>query len=290
MRTEQIKEFELNLSDLNDCYSHYIFVWEQFSIDQAETIKKFSDKFTIEIYKGNSNSKQLNVSLSYLGRSHDETQNLILKSIYLLAYGYFENFLIRLHQFGQELDSRILDLQQKIDTEDIEDRKVFDKFLNRLNIDSKSNFDLLEIKTLDYFRLRRNRIIHRATSTQGTIIEIINYHGKELNDFWDEKLRNKRYCIDFTRKTIDEFDKLELFDILNIYRKLASKIDQLFIDKIGLTTIRNYILEQFIKSNSKDIKGFKDARKKSKFKMYCKTKFGYDITDYELEEIYFTVV
>lgn len=73
MKTEQLKNFESNLSDLNDCYSHYIFVWEQFSIDQAVTIKNNSDKSTIEIFKDNSNSVQFNVPLSYLDNSHDET-------------------------------------------------------------------------------------------------------------------------------------------------------------------------------------------------------------------------
>ncbi len=50
MRTEQLKYFEENLSELNDCYSHYIFVWEQFSIDQSENLKKHSQKLTTEIF------------------------------------------------------------------------------------------------------------------------------------------------------------------------------------------------------------------------------------------------
>ena len=213
------------------------------------------------------------------------TQNLILKSIYQLAYGYFENYLIRLHQFGQSLNDEILDLQQKLEAEDIEDKKIFEKFFNRLGIDIEKSFEPLEIKTLDYIRLRRNRITHRATAAQGLLLDIVNNHGNKLNEYWDERLKNKRYKIDFSRKTVDEFDKLELFDFLNIYRKFAAKIDQIFINKIGQQTLTNFILEKFLRANDKSIKGFKDDRKKAKFKMYCKVEFGYNISDYELEEI-----
>ena len=210
---------------------------------------------------------------------------LILKSIYQLAYGYFENYLMRLHQFGQSLNAEIMDLQQKLETEDIEDKKIFEKFFNRLGIEIEKTFEPLEIKTLDYIRLRRNRITHRATSPQGLLLDIVNNHGHKLNEYWDERLKNYRYKIDFSRKTVDEFDKLELFDFLIIYRKFAAKIDQLFINKIGQQTLTKYIHGQFLKANDKNIRGFKDNRKKAKFKMYCKVEFGYNISDYELEEI-----
>lgn len=285
MRTEQLKNFEENLSELNDCYSHYIFVWEQFSVDQAVTLKKYSQNLTTEIFNKNTNSRQFNVSLDYLESSHNETQNLILKSIYQLAYGYFENYLIRLHQFGQSLNPQILDLQQKLETEDVEDKKILEKFFNRLGLEIEKSFEPLEIKTLDYIRLRRNRITHRATSVQGLLLEIINNQGLKLNEFWDERLKNSRYKVDFSRKTVDDFEKLELFDFLNIYRKFAVKIDHLFINKIGQQNLTKYIFDKFFKANEKNIKGFKAERKTAKFKMYCKVEFGYNISDYELEEI-----
>ncbi len=97
MRTEQLQLFEETLSELNDCYSHYIFVWEQISIDQSENLKNYCQKLTTEVFNENSNSRQFNVSLVCLGSSHIVTQDLILKIIYQLAYRYFENFLIRLH-------------------------------------------------------------------------------------------------------------------------------------------------------------------------------------------------
>lgn len=287
MKTEQLKIFEENLSELNDCYSHYIFVWEQFTIDQADNLKKHSQKMTTDIFDKNSNSRQFNVSLNYLNKSHNETQNLILKSIYQLAYGYFENYLIKLHQFSKNLNPKILDLQQKIEIDDIEDKKIFEKIFNRIGLDLEKSFEYLELKTLDYIRLRRNRITHRATVVQGLLLEIVNNHGEKLNEFWDEQLKNNRYKIDFSRKAVDDFEKFELFDFFNIYRKIAVKIDGLFISKIGQQNFIKYIFEKFIKTCGKSIKGFKDERKKAKFKMYCKVEFGYIISDYELEGIKF---
>ncbi|WP_278554627.1 hypothetical protein [Elizabethkingia bruuniana] len=294
MKTEQLKNFEANLSELNDCYSHYIFVWEQFSLDQANTIKKYGKKMTTEIFDKNSNSGQFNVSLDYLSQSHDETQNLILKSIYQLAYGYFENYLIQLHKFAQSLDPTIKDRQQKLEnneadekTGDIEDNKVFEKVFNRLKIDIPSSFEPLELKTLDYIRLRRNRITHRATSAEGTIVEITNNYGKKINDFWDNHLRHKRYKIDFSIKRIDNFDKNELFDFLNIYRYIAIKINNLFIEKIGHTVLVEYFFYKFVETHGQKMHNFKDDRKKAKFKMYCKVEFGYEISEYELGNVKF---
>lgn len=287
MKTEQLKEFETSISDLNNCFSHYIFVWEQFSIDNKDIIGKASDKTTVDIFKLNSNSRQFNVALNYLENSHDYTQDLILKSIFQLAYGYFESYLIRLHQFGQLLDSSVLDLQQKIDNEDIEDFKVFDKFLNRFNISIDLDFEPSEIMTLDYIRLRRNRITHRAKGTQGVLLDLINNHGKKLNVYWDKRLSSKRYSIDFSRKKIDNFEKLELFDILNILRRFATKIDQLFLQSIDSETLHLYIYNKFLNSVGKKVNGLVENRKKSKFKSFCKSEFGYEISEDELCKIKF---
>jgi hypothetical protein len=214
-----------------------------------------------------------------------------------LTYGFYENYLIGLHQFAQRLDDTILDLQQKNESSDGDDNdgefgdsKVLDKFFNRLKIKLTECIEDTDIKTLDYIRFRRNRITHGTKKTQGKILEIINNHGRVLNIHWDKKLRKGRYKIDFTIKNVDNFDGLELFDIMNIFRKITERIDTAVIEKLGLKRLSENAIVDFLEKSEKDIRGFDEKRKKEKFRSYFQSEYGHRLSDYELEEIKLTVV
>lgn len=64
MRSKHLTEFKKELSELNNCLSHYIFVWEQFHIDNSNKLIKQKNKLTTEIYSANVNSNQFNLMLS----------------------------------------------------------------------------------------------------------------------------------------------------------------------------------------------------------------------------------
>lgn len=292
MRTQEIKEFESHLSMLNRSYSHYLFVWDQFSIDQADNIDRFGMKLTTEFYSKNTSSKQFNVGLFSLTASHIDAEQLILKSIYLLAYGYFDDYLIQLHKYLQSFDLEIKDLQQRIEEGSLDnnDQIVFDKLLNRLGGATHNHFDEQEILTLDYMRLRRNRIVHRSTTVQGAILTLISQHGAKLNLYWDSHLSKGRYKIDFTRKIIEEFERHELFDLINILRKIAWKVDSLATEKIGRSNLISRIFSIFVESKIAEWSGLSESRKQRMFAAFCKSTFGIAATDEDYVNLDFAAV
>lgn len=287
MKTKQLLELKKNISKLNDSYAHYLFIWEQYKIDNKSILSENEDKLTTQIYKSNEFARQFNVKMKYLSNSHEDAEQLILKSIYLLSYSMFERYLFGIHKFAQQLDDSIQELNQSLEYDYVKDNIMIEKVFNRLKIDLNNSFDELEIHTLDYIRLRRNRIVHQAISTQGKILEIINNKGKSLNEFWDKNLHKGRYSIDFKRKEIDYFERLELFDILFIIRQIASKIDSIVIKNLDKKKILEHILNSFKNKNSRNIKNYKIDRIKNKFRKFCKVEYSFDIEDSDLETISF---
>lgn len=293
MKTKQLLEFEKKLSTLNDRYAHYLFVWNQFNIQNENLFNNTPDKLTTEIFPKNVSSKQFNVKIDYLVESHEETQNFILNSLFILSYSIFERYLIEVHKFAKSLDDSILELNQKLEgldnaSDDTEDNVTFDKFINRLNLDI-DKIDNEEKYTLDYIRLRRNRIIHDSLSTQGKILNIISHNGTKLNTYWNSNLRKGRYQIDFSLKDISTFNKLELFDLLNIIRKITLKIDTLVTNKIGGNLLLELMLNEFIEEHQTKIKNLKIERIKKKFSGYCQSKYSCDIDISRINEADFKV-
>ena len=295
MKTKHLRKLYKDLSALNDRYSHYLFVWEQFYLNYSNMFKENSEKLTTEIFLNNNNSRQFNVKLGYLLNSHDDTQHFILNSLFVLSYSFFEKYLIELHKFAKSFDSSILELNQNLPQKNssytsMEDKITIQRFLNRLSININKSFTIEEILTLDYIRLRRNKIVHDSLSVQGKILEIISHNGKKLNIYWDKNLKSGRYKIDFSIKDIAFFEKLELFDLLNIIRKISSKIDELIINRIGETLLLKNILKDFIKTHSNDIKGLRLERIQKKFLGFCRTEYSYEIDVSKLEVKDFKVV
>jgi len=275
MKTRQLSKFYTNISILNDKYAHYLFVWEQFNIDNKSSFIKNADELTTDLFKENKNSKQFNVKIKYLLESHQSTQNFILESLFTLAYSFFEKYIEELSKFEKSLEQ-----------EDYNKIRM-EKLLEELNIDTF--FSDEEKDTLDYIRLRRNKIIHDAENTQKMLKDIIVRNGKKLNNYWNNELRKGRYEIDFNKLDISFFNKLEFFDLLNILRKISSKIDKLIVEKIGEEVLIKYIKEEFIEKNSNKIKVLKETKIQKKFLGYCKSEYSYKIDDKLLKQLKFVM-
>lgn len=286
MKTLQLKQFENRIASLNNCYTHYSLVWDQFQIDHGVLIREEGKKLTTEVFSNNESAHHHDVLLSRLESSHTETQSLILKGIFLLSYGYYEQYLIGLHQFAQALNDTIPDLQQKITADEIDteqgDAKVINKVLNRLGIPIGSVFSPFEVDTLDYIRLRRNRATHIANTTQGAILEIINAKGTQLNKLWDAQLRNGRNGLDFKRKQIDLFIQVEIIDFLNIFRNSIDKFDEAFIKSVGEPRLIMHYLQEYEVTISEKLKRITLAQRVSKFKNYAKVHYSYSLSEDEI--------
>jgi len=279
MRSKQLTYFKKELSELNNCLSHYIFVWEQFHIDNNDKLIQQKNKLTTEIYSANVNSNQFNVKLDHLNTSHQSTFEFILKSLFLLAYSEFEVYVRTLYEFARKANSTLPNLQVK--------ERIPDDVFKHLSIDTSLSFDQNETWTFDYLRLRRNRITHSGGQSKGELADIIRNKGNTLQQFWRNRLTNGLFGLNFHDEDTQTFSKEDIFDFINIFRLLAEKIDVIVCHKIGEDKIIKTLETEFKSRNKSEIKSWGVKRSIRKFKAYCRHEFDIILADDKDEELNF---
>src|SRR5690606_35835981 len=90
--------------------------------------------------------------------------------------------------------------------------------------------------TLDYIRLKRNRLIHQSSSNiSRSLREIINKNGIALNTFWNDILPKQLQGIDFSNnENANQITYNILIDTLNIFRGISNYIDGIFLKSFSL--------------------------------------------------------
>ena len=277
MRSSFLVDFRKKLSELNNNFSHYIFVWEQFYIDNNKLLNKEKDKYTTEIYPTNSNARQFNVPLSHLDTTHQQTYSFILKSLFLIVYSEFEVYIREFYEFARKADPALPNLALK--------ERIPDDIFEHLKIDTAKSFDREEIQTFDYIRLRRNRLTHSGGQSKGDLAELIRNKGNSLQKYWVMKLFNGTFGINFQSQDTDSFTKEEVFDLINILRSLINKTDELICATISPSGVTENLKAGFIKENIGKIKSWKNEKAQSKFKAYCINEFALSFDKETLQKI-----
>ncbi|WP_082018637.1 hypothetical protein [Pedobacter kyungheensis] len=273
MRSPYLVDFRNQLSELNNRLSHYIFVWEQFAFDNAELLSKRKSQQTTSVYPDNRYARQYNVKLGKLAESHNSTSEFILKSLYLLLYSEFEVYMRSLYELARKVDKDLPHIDVKA--------RVPDKVFELLNIEMNTVFDQKEQWTFEYFRLRRNRIVHSGGQSKGELADVIKHHGNALQKYWDERLTRGLFGLNFQSEETNHFIKEEFFDFINIWRILTIKIDELICARMSREKFIKYVYAVFINDRKKKLKGWGVEKTKAKFLGYTKMEFDFQLTQEE---------
>ncbi|GLU57277.1 hypothetical protein [Dyadobacter frigoris] len=284
MKTRQLKIFLQELSDLNNSFTHYFFVWTQFSLDHVKAVADNNDKLTSHIFKENSFSKKHNIELSKLSDEHTKTNETLLNGIFTLIYSSFENYLTEVYAVAKKIDNSIPELNEgKFENDDILVLKV----LNRLKI-NQEKLEEKHLLTLNYIRFKRNRLIHKSSSNiSRSLREVINKSGIELNTFWNNILPKKLQGIDFhENENANQITYNILIDTLNIFRGISSYLDNIILKSFN----QPEFLAKEVFIEFKNINGFKnfsltDERNKRKFLGFCKAEYGFEATEYDFQKM-----
>jgi len=277
MKSPFLKVFQDQLSELNNYFSHYLFIWEQFYLDYEKHLQKNPEKLTTEFFSKNDFAPQWQVRLGLLDENHEQTKEFILKSLYLLSFSQFEYYTRDIYEFVRKIDSTIPDVGMNV--------QIPNDILEQLNIDLISDFDEQELLTFDYLRLRRNRIVHRGSEPNHDFRTLIRQKGHILNKYWDKELRNGLYNLDFRNLEINMFSKNEVFDLINIYRSISKKIDNVILAKIDRESLINHLKDKFNFKFSSRIKSWNKKRLRSKFSGFCNHEFNLKLSSEENFEI-----
>jgi hypothetical protein len=284
MRTRQLKILLQELSELNNSFTHYFFVWTQFSLDYSQVIADKKNELTSDIFKDNEFSKEHNIELSKLNDEHTKTNETLLNGIFTLIYSSFENYLTDIYTVAKRIDDSLPELNEgKFENDDILLLKIF----NRLNV-KQDSLEKEYLQTLNYIRLKRNRLIHQnSTNISRSLREIISKDGTWLNTFWNGILPKPLQGINFSNnENANQITYNILIDTLNIFRGISNYIDKTILKRFNLSEF--IVKEVFVEFKS--INGYKnfsldDERNKRKFLGFCKREYGFEPTEYDSKKM-----
>lgn len=286
MRTKELREFYHILSDLNNSFTHYSLVWSQFDLDYKELLVNNPETLTKDYFTDNPFNQKHNIRFSLLEAEHKKTNQTLINGIFLLIYTNFESYLKNVLAFAIEVNVNIITLENKLGEVEA-DHILLDKIFNRIGI-NKTDLPSEELITLDYIRLKRNRLIHsNAENVSKSLNEILKTNGKSLNSYWNAKLPNQLQGINFSDKNnANELDFSIIIDLVNIFRGISINLDKLIIEKLtSEAIIEKFIIPEFKKLQHKNIKVLKFDRLYLKFKKYCESKYSLIIEDEFVENL-----
>lgn len=284
MKTNQLRVLLKELSNLNNSLTHYYFVWTQFKLDYNHVITENENKLTSNIFEGNAFSKKHNIELAKLKEEHAKTNDTLLNGIFTLIYTSFENYLNDVYVMTKKINPTLPELNEgNFKNDDV----LLHKIINRLKL-NQADLENQYLLTLDYLRLKRNRIIHpSSTNISKSLRDIINKSGHLLNAFWNLKLPKKLQGMDFeNNENANLITYNILIDTLNIIRGIANYFDSIILNIFELPVF----LSKVVLLEFKDINGYKkyslhDERNKKKFIGFCKSIYAFEPSDYDLKQI-----
>ncbi len=300
MRTNQLCDFETKTSEINNNLSHTVFVFKQFSIDNIAKTTNHPDDLTTKVYTENEYSRQFNVKLKDISEQADKSLDYILDTLFVFTNTQFEVYLKEVYLFAKH--------NSQLKLAEPPDSQVYETILDRIGIDQEKEIDNLFVSTYEYFRYRRNAIMHRDKDRrlQGALEDLIKgknpngifrkvqYNGTELNLNWKRYTKSlddanaKGYTIrtfDFANKDVSKFSLNDLFDVFNFYRLYAATIDKLVLGKIERKYLLNYLLKRH-QENYGDKKEETIQIFTSRFQRTNKLELNLALTDEETEKIF----
>ncbi|WKN31348.1 hypothetical protein PZB74_20570 [Porifericola rhodea] len=149
------------------------------------------------------------------------------------------------------------------------------------------------IATLDYIRLKRNRLIHKnVKNISNSLSNLIKSEGKTLNKYWNSKLPSDLQGIDFNNKdNANELTFSIVIDIINVFRGISNEIDKVIIEKLTENLIiEKVIIPKFKYDLRKKINGIGRERVISKFVKYCQSEYSLVVKDEQIELLKCSIV
>jgi hypothetical protein len=300
MRTNQLCDFETKTSEINNHLSHTVFVFKQFSIDNSVKTASQPDDLTTKVYTENEYARQFNVKLKDISEQADKSLDYILDTLFVFTNTQFEVYLKEVYLFAKH--------NSQLKLAEPPDSQVYETILERIGIDQEKEIDNLLVSTYEYFRYRRNAIMHRDRDRrlQGSLDDLIRgknpndifrkaqYNGTELNLNWKRYTKSlddtntKGYTIrtfDFANKDVSKFSLTDLFDVFNFYRLYAATIDKLVLGKIERKYLLNY-LEKRHQENYGDKKEVTFQSFASRFQRTNKLELNLTLTNKEIERMF----
>lgn len=285
MRTILLQDLKRKLSAVNRNFSHGLFITEQFLIDNKRLIAGDQAGFSGDIFVENSFSKQFNYKMSDLAAAIDEYRKETFVSFYILAYTSLEVYTSNVSDLTAAILSATPPNDKSLTTKGDINRNL-EKALIMAGSSWIATMGSQEQHTLDYIRLRRNTLVHNEGNVSLLLKDLIRDHGLSLNAYWRDEGVALR-STDFTVLPTRVFSAEEIIDEIILLREISERFDNRLLHTIGRPTIINYIVDQFKKEYTKEIKQKSKDRVINMLLARANREFGLDRHDINVTTIRF---
>lgn len=291
LHSPYIKSYLNNVSKINNHITFYLFVMDQFKNDSSNIMQQNPDTLLSQLYQNNTFSSSFNIRAKDFNTEHNKYRQSILINLFINMYSYVEFYLDDMEKFVK----RALSTSQRRNTNNRNSnssnlsklQKILNKFGSNYNEVTLIGNEL--VLTLNYIRLRRNRIVHSANVLPSQdLSDLVDQSGQILEQYWSNILPDNEVV--FPKDNLGELNYNELISYFNMSRRICEKIDQELM-KIIDTNFRDFLitdsLNQFIEVNKVKFKSgknsFSENYLKKKIKKFTFDRFGITILDNEVE-------
>ncbi|MCU5397573.1 hypothetical protein [Bacillus toyonensis] len=294
-----IKTYLNNVSKINNHITFYLFVMDQFKNDSSDIIRRNPNALLSQLYENNTFSSSFNIRAKDFDKEHDKYRQSILINLFINMHSFLEFYLKDIDKFIGRIvsTSQVRNNHNSNNSNNNNNNNSNLSTLQRILNRFSSNYNEVTlignelVLTLNYLRLRRNRIVHSADVLPSQqLSDIVDHNGHSLIQYWSNILPNN--VVVFPKDNLGELNYNELIAYFNMLRRICQKIDEELM-KIIDTNHRDFLLtdslNQFIKVNSNKFKSGKNPYSenfiKKKIKKFTFDRFGIKIVDNEVDTL-----
>jgi hypothetical protein len=248
MAKTELRNFYLErLAFVNDqlCYFHFADQEVKKNFSNLNNLK--SKNLTSELFVKNPYSKRINVIFEDLLKFRERAMGI--SNGMSLSFGV-EHLIYYLDEV-RELKLKISHAAES----DLKNDTPEDRMQNNLKHWGSKKPDKAIFKTIKYFRLRRNHIIHARTDLTEKFERFLRNESHYLNSFWTSKTSLED--LDFSSKNVIEFSVPEIYTCAKLLRICLEEVDK----AISFTFTREDLVKYMAKSILEKDKHLKAAIK-----------------------------
>jgi hypothetical protein len=208
------------LAELNDQLCFFLFAENELRRQFPEFSEKALQLYIPDTFAQNKYAKNINKPLaempSYLDKSRSFTFGSYFSTSYEIATTYFESVM----NLFEEVNHATFKRKKKIGNTTLTPEESLEA---SINVSGYAPLPDELIKTMSYFRLRRNHFIHQNTVIASKLADMITLHGALLNTYWKGSVDG----LDFTNRVTDVLHETETIDMIKLIRVTLRGIDNL---------------------------------------------------------------
>lgn len=265
MRTPAKQVIYAKLSDINRHLTCMLFVAEEFNNAAAGYLEANVGKSVTQVFPENKYNNKFDIKVENIKGNVDDYFQYVRDS-----------FVVYVSECVKEYFSLIIEIGGKVNDRKLiktSNEEFYPSVAALFGCTTNELIPDMMLHTLQYFRMRRNCIVHKNAEANKALLSHIRNYGTHLNRYW-EKL-DKRTILQFNSDNISAITDTEVIETINICRVCIRHIDEQICTRLDMSGLERYLRDRFSSIPAK----YSDAKTtERKFRSFCRLEFDVNFT------------